>query len=62
MLKACIVARAAVAELRVSDYLIPNQPVLTNSIALLEAQASSKIENVVTTTDRFFRFANEVGT
>lgn len=61
VLKACIEARAALAELRVSGQLIPNQAVLINSIPLLEAQASSEIENIVTTTDRLFRFANEVG-
>lgn len=61
VLKACIAARAALAELRVSGQLIPNQSVLINSIPLLEAQASSEIENIVTTTDRLFRFANEAG-
>ncbi|MDH7784835.1 Fic family protein [Ochrobactrum sp. 19YEA23] len=61
VLKACIAARAALAELRVSGQLIPNQSVLINSIPLLEAQASSEIENIVTTTDRLFRFANESG-
>ena len=61
VLKACIAARAALAELRVSGQLIPNQAVLINSIPLLEAQASSEIENIVTTTDRLFRFANEAG-
>ncbi|WP_352972133.1 Fic/DOC family N-terminal domain-containing protein [Mesorhizobium sp. M1406] len=48
VLKACIAARAALAELRVSGQLIPNQAVLINSIPLLEAQASSEIENIVT--------------
>ncbi|MFK4823012.1 protein adenylyltransferase Fic [Ochrobactrum quorumnocens] len=61
VLKACIAARAALAELRVSGQLIPNQSVLINSIPMLEAQASSEIENIVTTTDRLFRFANEAG-
>ena len=61
VLKACIAARASLAELRVSGQLIPNQSVLINSIPLLEAQASSEIENIVTTTDRLFRFANETG-
>lgn len=61
ILKACIAARAALAELRVSGQLIPNQSILINSIPLLEAQASSEIENIVTTTDRLFRFANEAG-
>lgn len=61
VLKACIAARAAVAELKISGQLIPNQAVLINSIPLLEAQASSEIENIVTTTDKLFRFANESG-
>ncbi len=61
VLKACIEARAALAALRVSGRLIPNQAVLINSIPLLEAQASSEIENIVTTTDRLFRFANDAG-
>ncbi|MCF1469355.1 Fic family protein [Agrobacterium vitis] len=61
VLKACIAARASLAELRVSGQLIPNQSVLINSIPLLEAQASSEIENIVTSTDRLFRFANETG-
>ena len=61
VLKACIEARAALAELKASGRLIPNQSVLINSIPLLEAQASSEIENIVTTTDRLFRFANEAG-
>lgn len=61
VLKACIEARAALAEVKISGQLIPNQAVLINSIPLLEAQASSEIENIVTTTDRLFRFANEPG-
>jgi Fic family protein len=56
VLKACIEARAAVAELKAAGQLIPNQGVLINSIPLLEAQASSEIENIVTTTDRMFLF------
>lgn len=59
VLKACIEARAALAELKAAGQLIPNQAVLINSIPILEAQASSEIENIVTTTDRLFRFANE---
>ena len=49
VLKACISARAAVAELKAAGRLIPNQ-------GLLEAQASSEIENIVTTTDQMFLF------
>ena len=59
VLKACIEARAALAELKACGHLIPNQAVLINSIPLLEAQASSEIENIVTTSDRLFRFANQ---
>jgi Fic family protein len=61
VLRACIGARAALAELKIAGQLIPNQAVLINSIPLLEAQASSEIENIVTTADRLFRFANETG-
>lgn len=57
ILKACIEARAALAEVKVAGGLIPNQAVLINSIPILEAQASSAIENIVTTTDRLFQFA-----
>ena len=59
VLKACVEARAALAEVRISGRLIPNQAILINSIPTLEAQASSEIENIVTTSDRLFRFANE---
>ncbi|MBL0010132.1 MAG: Fic family protein [Nitrosomonas sp.] len=61
VLKQCIAARAALAELRQAAALIPNQGVLINALPLLEAQASSEIENIVTTTDRLFQFqsANE---
>ncbi|HKS84211.1 MAG TPA: Fic family protein [Pseudolabrys sp.] len=58
VLKACIEARAALAELKIAGDLIPNQAVLINTIPLLEAQASSEIENIVTTMDRLFRFAD----
>ena len=57
MLKACIEARAAVAELKQAGRLLPNQDVLINTIPLLEARASSEIENIVTTTDQLFRYA-----
>jgi Fic family protein len=59
ILKACIEARAALAELKQAGELIPNQAVLINSIPLLEAQASSEIENIVTTTDRLFQYADD---
>lgn len=56
VLKQCIAARAALAELKQAAELIPNQGVLINTLPLLEAQASSEIENIVTTTDRLFQF------
>lgn len=56
VLKQCIAARAALAELKQAAELIPNQGVLINALPLLEAQASSEIENIVTTTDRLFRY------
>lgn len=59
ILKACIEARAALAGLKAAGDLIPNQTVLINSIPLLEAQASSEIENIVTTTDRLFQYSGE---
>ena len=58
VLKACIQARASLASLKTAGNLIPNQTVLINSIPLLEARASSEIENIVTTTDRMFEFAD----
>lgn len=58
ILKLCTEARVALAELRQLGETIPNQAVLINSIPLLEAQASSEIENVVTTSDKLFRFAD----
>lgn len=59
VLKVCVEARAALAELKQAGLLIPNQSVLINSIPLLEAQASSEIENIVTTADRLFLFADQ---
>lgn len=56
VLKRCIAARAALAELKQAAVLIPNQGVLINALPLLEAQASSEIENIVTTTDRLFQY------
>lgn len=57
VLKACVKARAAVAELRYAGQLIPDQSVLVNTIPLLEAKDSSEIENIVTTNDALFREA-----
>ncbi|MGA1836444.1 Fic family protein [Herbiconiux sp. 11R-BC] len=59
MLKSAIEARAALAALDQAMRRIPNPHVLINAIPLLEAQASSEIENIVTTTDDLFRFAGD---
>jgi Fic family protein len=59
ILKLCIEARAALAELKQAAQLLPNQTVLINAIPLLEAKDSSEIESIVTTTDKLFQFANE---
>ena len=55
VLKQCVSARSALAELKVAAAMIPNPAVLINTLPLLEAQASSEIENVVTTADELFR-------
>jgi Fic family protein len=55
VLKATIRANTALAKLDQAVVSIPNPTVLINSIPLLEAQASSEIENIVTTTDELFR-------
>lgn len=60
-LKACIEARTALAELKQAGELIPNQAMLINTIPLLEAKDSSEIENIVTTTDKLFEFAQADG-
>jgi Fic family protein len=57
ILKACIEARAALAALKHAGSLLPNQAVLINTVPLMEAQASSEIENIVTTADTLFRQA-----
>src|SRR6266568_4553316 len=55
VLKASIGANVALAQLDQAVVSIPNPTVLINTIPLLEAQASSEIENIVTTTDALFR-------
>lgn len=59
VLKACIRARSALAQLKQAGELIPNQSLLINLLPLLEAKDSSEIENIVTTTDRLFQYAQE---
>ena len=59
ILKACIKANKELAKLKIAERLIPNQAVLIHSIPLLESQASSAIENIVTTTDELFEHAQD---
>lgn len=58
VLKKCITARAALAELKQATDLIPDARMLVNTLPLLEAQASSEIENIITTTDSLFEYAS----
>ncbi len=60
VLKRCVAARAAIAELRRAGELIPDQSVLVNTIPLLEAKDSSEIENIVTTNDALFSEASQL--
>jgi Fic family protein len=55
VLKRCITARAALAQLKQATELIPNPAMLINTLPLLEARASSEIENIVTTADKLFQ-------
>lgn len=55
VLKQCVLARAALAELKQAAVLIPNPKMLINTLPLLEARASSEIENIVTTAEKLFR-------
>ncbi len=58
VLKKCVSARAALAELKKAAELIPNQSILISILPLLEARASSEIENIVTTADRLFQYGH----
>ncbi len=60
LLKASIEAHKALASLRRATGHLPNPAVLINTIPILEAQASSEIENIVTTTDDLFRHADNL--
>lgn len=56
VLKKCVTARAALAELKQAAGLFPNPAMLINTLPILEARASSEIENIVTTADVLFRY------
>jgi len=55
VLKACVRSAATLAALDRAGDVIPDAGILIDTLPFLEAQASSEIENVVTTTDAMFR-------
>jgi len=57
VLKQCLAATRALAELKGAGGLIPDQSILINAIPLQEAKLSSEIENIVTTQDELFEAA-----
>ncbi|HOD52577.1 MAG TPA: Fic family protein [Candidatus Hydrogenedentes bacterium] len=57
VLKQCLTATRALAELKGAGGLIPDQSILINAIPLQEAMMSSEIENIVTTQDELFKAA-----
>lgn len=61
ILKGCIAGRAALAEVNQVVKRLPNPLMMINTIPLLEARASSEIENIVTSADRMFRYADRGG-
>lgn len=58
VLKATITASRALARLDGAYKRLPDPTMLINLIPLMEAQASSEIENIVTTNDELFKAAN----
>jgi len=61
VLKATIEARTALATLAQAGQQLPNPNILIHAVPLLEAQASSEIENIVTTADELFKHADSGG-
>lgn len=57
ILKGTIAASRALAALDVACRRLPDPTLLINSMPLLEAQVSTEIENIVTTSDELFRAA-----
>lgn len=55
ILKMTIRANKALAELKISAHLIPNQAILIQTLGLSEAKISSEIENIVTTNDELYK-------
>jgi Fic family protein len=54
LLKSLVAASASLAELSATAEHLPNQAALFQSVILLEAKASSEIEQIVTTDDKLF--------
>ena len=52
--RACAEAKTSLARMREAGKLIPNQGILISSIPLLEATASSRIENIFTTSNALY--------
>ena len=61
VLKATVGARTALATLAQAGRLLPNPNILIHAVPLLEAQASSEIENIVTTADELFKHVESGG-
>lgn len=61
VLKATVEARTALATLAQAGRLLPNPNILIHAVPLLEAQASSEIENIVTTADELFKHVGSGG-
>lgn len=62
VLRKAITANKSLAELKGLGETIPNQAMLINTITLQEAQLSSEIENIITTTDALFKaFSAQTG-
>jgi Fic family protein len=55
ILKQCLSATRALAELKGMGDMLPNQSILINAIPLQEAKLSSEIENIVTTQDELYK-------
>jgi Fic family protein len=61
VLKAAVEARTALATLAQAGQLLPNPHILIHAVPLLEAQASSELENIVTTADELFKHVESGG-
>lgn len=55
VLKACIAAHRSLGLMRTAASRLPDPTLLINAVPILEARASSEIENIVTTADALFR-------